>query len=277
MDACTGKQKHLSKTRLTLLLIFYITLSVYLTSAIKESTGFYGFQDARNYEREYETFRYEITHWATIWVMDVFGFQMWPIILTFILLPKAFILYYSGKGLDGYEKTMQLYLYSPLILLLLHENIYSQLFFTLFFVLYLTYKKPVYQLLGILCHPAFITLFVVEIFLQKKYKIFIALLIFGVGVFLMFPTYQNYHILNLGLRDEMFIGDVLLYMNPINILTLPYSFYNLIYTLVGVTFHNGRFMLYAVMLQYLYKISTYGKIYGLIINFSGLYYLFSHL
>ena len=278
MDACTKEHKpDLSKARLTLLLIFYIILSINLTSAIKDTTGFYGFQDARNYEKYYEKFRYEITHWSTIWLMDVFGLQFWPIILSLILLPQAFMLYYRSKGLNGYEKTFQLYLYSPIILLLLHENIYAQLLFTLFFILYLTYKKPVFQILAVMSHPAFIVLFVVEYFLQKRYKIFVATIVLGMLIFFMFPTYQNYQIFNVGAPKEMFIGDVFLYMNPINLLTTPYSFYLLIYNLVGLTFHNGRFLIYAVMLQYLYKPTKTGCVYGLIINFSGLYYLFSHL
>ena len=278
MDAFKPTDKpNIFKARLTLLLIFWIIFSVLVTGYFKEYNGYYGFQDAVNYEKSYEKFRFDITHWMTIYLMDIFGIRWFPIMLVCVLMPYAFVNYYNKKGLNGFKKTFEFYLYSPFMLLLLHENVYAQLLFTLFFILYLTYNKTIFMVLGILAHPAFIILFIVQMMLDKKYKTLLLMMLIGVVFYTQFTSYKGYNFLNQNAPDETNLVDVFLYMNPINVVMMPLTLHNIIYNIIGLFFHNGRFMIYAVILQYFHKITKSGKAYGLILNILAYYNLLTVL
>jgi len=262
------------KNKLIILVCFYFILSVYLTNYYKEKNGFYGFQDGINYVRFHDEFMTDKTHWLSIYLLDFFGYQFWPILLWVILTPFVLVKYYNSQGLEGCQKTFELYIYSPIMLLLLQENVYSQMLFTLFFVLYLTYKKTLFEVIGILAHPAFLILYIFEHFIERNFKKLTVIVIIGIMLYISNSNYQSYDIINTGgKRDYTKVIDVFFYMNPINIFYMPMTPYNIIYTLIGLFFHNGRFLVYALIIQYNNRIHKWAKFYGIILNLMILYNL----
>jgi len=259
-----------NKNKLLILLTFYLLLHIYLGGWWHEVVGYWGLQDAVRYQKAYEFFRSDCTHWMTIYIMDIFGLRWWPMILGYILLPFAFKQYYGT-----WKQVYQFYLYSPLILLILVQNVYSQLLFTFFFVLYLKYHFWWLQIMAMLAHPAFTIILILENFLERKMLRGWLLVLAGILVLIFTPLYEGYNILNVGGDKELSLFNTLLYMNPVNILFLTVSPHKLIYTFVGLFFHNGRFLIYACMLQYIHEPNKWGKRYGLFINFLALYGLYT--
>ena len=98
-------------------------------------------------------------------------------------------------------------------------------------------------------------------------------MILGLTLYLTSSNYQSYNILNVGDREEIGKTDVFFYMNPVLLYNLPITPYNIIYTLIGLFFHNGRFLVYALIIQYRFKIGENAKQYGLILTFLWLYAL----